>query len=309
MTTNNKTIKNIKSQSVLRLLYPQWQGGANPKYQVGARVLAHILPGAIEADYIKVPVGQNQPVDTWRVEDGVYEKETLLKQIEAAKTIIAAAEPEKIITVGGDCSVSQAPFDYLHGKYGAHTAILWFDAHPDIMKPTQFNHEHAMVLGNLLGDGEPDFAARVEHPFTPDQVLYVGLKAEDMLDFEGAYLKEHRMSYLRPQDLLDTSEDGKTIINSKPILDWLRERNVKQVLIHFDMDVLDANDFRGLLYNEPGLGPVSYATGSMTLDQITTHFVEIGNVADIVGLSFAEYMPWDIIRLQEKMSHVKIFNE
>lgn len=303
------TTETLNSHKVLRLLYPQWQGGANPKYQVGARVLAQILPGATEVDYVKVPVSQNQPVDTWRVEDGVYEKEALLKQTEAAKAIIDAANPEKIITVGGDCSVSQAPFDYLHGKYGKRTAILWFDAHPDIMKPTQFNHEHAMVLGNLMGDGEPDFAARVEHPFTADQILYVGLKADDMLDFEKEYVKEHKLAHLQPEELLTKLADGSVAVNSEPIQKWLEENKFDHVLVHFDMDVLDANDFRGLLYNEPGLGPVSYATGSMTLEQVTAHLLAIGEVADIVGLSFAEYMPWDIIQLQESMSRLKIFNE
>lgn len=303
------TKENMNSHKVLRLLYPQWQGGANPKYQVGARVLAQILPGATEADYVKVPVSQNQPVDTWRVEDGVYEKEALLKQTEAAKAIIDAAAPEKIITVGGDCSVSQAPFDYLHGKYGTRTAILWFDAHPDIMKPTQFNHEHAMVLGNLLGDGEPDFATRVAHPFTADQILYVGLKADDMLDFEKEYVREHKLAHLQPEELLTKSADGSVAVNSEPIRKWLEDNNFDHVLVHFDMDVLDSNDFRGLLYNEPGLGPVSYATGSMTLEQVTAHLLAIGEVADIVGLSFAEYMPWDIIHLQESMSRLKIFNE
>lgn len=299
----------LNSNKVLRLLYPQWQGGANPKYQVGARVLAQILPGADETDYVKVPVSQNRPVDTWRVEDGVYEKETLLIQTEAAKAIIKAANPEKIITVGGDCSVSQASFDYLHGKYGKRTAILWFDAHPDIMNPTQFSHEHAMVLGNLLGDGEPDFAALVEHPFSADQILYVGLKASDMLDHEKEYIKEHELAYLSPEDLLSKTADGSMAINSEPIIQWLRQHNFEHVMVHFDMDVMDARDFRGLLYNEPGLGPVSYATGSMTLEQVTSHLVAIGDAVSMVGLSFAEYMPWDIIRLQEQMRRLNIFNE
>ncbi|WP_164726583.1 hypothetical protein [Veillonella ratti] len=34
-TATNKT---------LQLVYPQWQGGANPNYQVGAQVLAALLP-------------------------------------------------------------------------------------------------------------------------------------------------------------------------------------------------------------------------------------------------------------------------
>ena len=43
------------------------------------------------------------------------------------------------------------------------------------MTPKEFNHEHAMVLGNLLGHGAPSFAKTVKAPFRPNQVLYVGL--------------------------------------------------------------------------------------------------------------------------------------
>ena len=32
--------------------------------------------------------------------------------------MIAQEKPEKIITLRGNCLVSQAPFDYLKGKYG-----------------------------------------------------------------------------------------------------------------------------------------------------------------------------------------------
>ena len=44
------------------------------------------------------------------------EKTELLEQQKIAYEICEMKDPDKIIILGGDCSVEQAPFDYLHGK-------------------------------------------------------------------------------------------------------------------------------------------------------------------------------------------------
>ena len=65
--------------------------------------------------------------------------------------MIERENPDKIITIGGNCIVSLAPFDYLHGKYG-NTGIIWLDAHLDVSTPQDgYAYAHAMVLGTLLG--------------------------------------------------------------------------------------------------------------------------------------------------------------
>ena len=55
----------------------------------------------------------------------IHKKEETTKQ----KTIVE--KPDKIITIGGNCIVSLAPFDYLHGIY-KNVGIIWIDAHPDV---------------------------------------------------------------------------------------------------------------------------------------------------------------------------------
>ena len=72
------------------------------------------------------------------------------------------------------------------------------------------------------------------------------------------------------------------------------------------MDALAASDFRSLLYNEPGLGQVGYATGSLTLKQAFDAIVAAGAVAPVVGLTFAEYLAWNEIRLQAQMERLPI---
>ncbi len=65
--------------------------------------------------------------------------------------LIAAAKPDRIITIGGNCIVSQAPFDYLHGIYD-NVGIIRIDAHPDVSTVRDgYPNAHAMVIGSLMG--------------------------------------------------------------------------------------------------------------------------------------------------------------
>ena len=99
-------------------------------------------------------------------QNGIYEEAALINQLQCAYNILQTKDPDKVITIGGDCSVSQPAFDFLHGKYPEKTCIIWLDAHPDISSPSVgWKNEHAMVLGNLLGDGVPNIAKIVKNKF------------------------------------------------------------------------------------------------------------------------------------------------
>lgn len=60
--------------------------------------------------------------------------------------------------------VSQAPFDYLNQKYGDELGIVWIDTHPDISYPKDITNEHAMVVANLLGEGDSELSKLVNAP-------------------------------------------------------------------------------------------------------------------------------------------------
>ena len=66
--------------------------------------------------------------------------------------------------------------DHSHSLYGNELGILWLDSHRDVSTLKEHPHEHAMVLGNLLGAGDPELSKMVEFPFSSDQILYVGLQ-------------------------------------------------------------------------------------------------------------------------------------
>ena len=288
-----------KKSKTVRLVYPQWQGGVNPNYAIGSEILNLVLPKGKNTETLEVPVDKNFDKEI-ELKDGINEQTNILKQLQCAFNMLETKNPDKVITLGGDCSVSQPAFDYLHGKYPEKTCIVWLDAHPDITTPKDFEHEHAMILGNLLGDGAPNCSKIVKNKFKYDEVMYGGLIHKKLLPHEEKYLKEKNLKYAVPEDLKE---------NSNKITDWIKENGFKQVLIHLDLDVLSPTQFRSLLCNVPNLPTPDYAIGEMNLKDIVRIIVDISKTAKLVGFSIAEYMPWDIINMRKEFSKIDIFQD
>jgi arginase len=288
-----------KKSKTVRLVYPQWQGGVNPNYAIGSEILNLVLPKGKNTETLEVPVDKNFDKEI-ELKDGINEQTNILKQLQCAYNMLETKNPDKVITLGGDCSVSQPAFDYLHGKYPEKTCIVWLDAHPDITTPKDFEHEHAMILGNLLGDGAPNCSKIVKNKFKFDEVMYGGLIHKNLLPYEEKYLKEKNLKYAVPEDLKE---------NSDKITNWIKENGFKQVLIHLDLDVLSPTQFRSLLCNEPNLPTPDYAIGEMNLKDIVRIIVDISKTAKLVGFSIAEYMPWDIINMRKEFSKIDIFQD
>ena len=163
-----------------------------------------------------------------------------------------------------------------------------------------FKHEHAHVLGNLLGGGCPKLAEIVENPLTTDQVMYAGLKTQDLENYEKKHMEHYKLKYATPDSLKKDSSE---------VICWILENGFKKIVIHWDLDVLSPIDFRSLLCNEPHMPPVEYAVGDMYLDEIGRLINDISKAADIVGLGITEYMPWDAIRLNRTLSSIDIFKD
>lgn len=288
-----------KKSKTVRLVYPQWQGGVNPNYAIGSEILNLVLPKGKNTETLEVPVDKNFDKEI-ELKDGINEQTSILKQLQCAFNMLETKNPDKVITLGGDCSVSQPAFDYLHGKYPEKTCIVWLDAHPDITTPKDFEHEHAMILGNLLGDGAPNCSKIVKNKFKYDEIMYGGLIHKKLLPYEEKYLKEKSLKYAVPEDLKE---------NSDKITNWIKEKGFKQALIHLDLDVLSPTQFRSLLCNEPNLPTPDYAIGEMNLKDIVRIIVDISKTAKLVGFSIAEYMPWDIINMRKEFSKIDIFQD
>jgi len=213
-----------------------------------------------------------------------------------ATKVLKEEAPNKVITFGGSCLVSQAPFDYLHGKYKEQLGVIWLDSHPDVSTPKEFYHEHAMVLGNLLGAGDPELSKSVEFPFESSQFLYVGIQKP--LDTEIQLLKDLNLKY--------TVQD-KNILNFQEIQDWIKQNGFTKIAIHLDLDVLNPNVFRSLYFSEPGIVDFPAESGKMTIKELMDVLKGIFNENEVVGLTIAEFLPWDAINLNNLLSELDIF--
>lgn len=279
-----------KALKTLRLLMPQWQGGNNGvPYPIGARLLAWLAPES-DAPLVEVPVEPYRGIEPDR-ENGVVGKSVLLKQLHTARKIIEAQEPDRIIVFGGDCLVSQAPFSWLNERYGGKLGVLWIDAHPDVTTPKDFQHEHAMVLGNLLGEGDPDFAREVKVPLNPKRVMFAGV--DETLPWETEVITRLKLSRVFSKDVGP---------GSKPVLEWIQANNIQYLAVHLDLDVLDPKLFRSLLFNNPDSDTViDAAHGKLSFPQLTGFINDVSTETTVVGMSIAEHMPWDAINLKNMM--------
>ena len=295
-----------KGKTTLRLYYPVWQGGMSPLILESAPMIKMLLPQGNNCETAEVPISKeiNKEIES---KDGVNEPTILLKQIKAAEQILEIKKPEKIITLGGDCSSSQVPFDYLHGKYGSDVGIIWMDAHPDISTPKQLHNEHTMVLGNLLGDGAEEFAKIVKNKFSYNKVMYAGLVYEGAFDYEKEYITKNKIRYAIPEELKE---------NSNKIISWIKEESIKYLCIHWDLDVLSPNDFRSIFSAEPvkegeksEYADFGYAIGKMAFKEAVRMICDVSKEAKLVGLTIAEYKPWDIYYIKNELKKIEIFND
>ncbi|MEK4313898.1 arginase family protein [Bacillus sp. FSL P4-0334] len=281
----------------IRLIAPDWQGGNKREYYFGAELLSWLAPKNANQKEIKLNIDEPKNEELEK-ENGVVAQSTVKRNVSMAAEVLKKELPDKIITFGGTCLVSQAPFDYLHGKYGKELGIIWIDSHPDVSTPKEFHHEHAMVLGNLLGAGDPELSKSVEYPFDSDQFLYVGLQKP--LDLEVKSLEELNLNY--------TVQD-KSNLKSEDIQKWIKENGFTKIAVHFDLDVLDPNFFRSLYFSEPGVTEFPAESGKMTLKELLNILKGVFKENDVVGFTIAEFLPWDSINLKNLLAELEIFEQ
>ena len=280
----------------IRLLYPDHVSGGLDTYYFGANLLQYILPQ-----------NQNQPVvrvdvippdgDEKIVTNGIYAENEVLAGICDAQAKIAKEYPDRIITIGGNCIVSLAPFDYLHGKY-TKTGIIWIDAHPDVSTVNDgYPNAHAMVLGSLLGHGAGQLTKEMKNlAFKPDEIFYIGL--QPLHDYQKKYLKDMGVEYkIQDKNFVTDSEISKFI------------SRFDHILLHFDIDVLDEHSFHSTYFANPELVGDGAGGGKMTIEKLSEILHLITNNADIVGFTIAEYLPFDEYRLHKMFSGIKMFTD
>lgn len=283
----------------IRLIYPQWQGGdiarwipevkdpavAARGYYLGAQLLNMLAPDSGQETYT-VPVTTAPGARV--VTGGVLDRDALVAQTRVALDILRVSSPDRIVTLGGECSVSVVPFTYLAEHYEGDVAMVWIDAHPDITLPGDvYAGYHAMAVTACMGLGDEHLLAQLPAKIAPSRILYVGLR-----DWERDEIKARQEQYgiphLTPEDVRE---------NSEAIREWLSACGASKVLVHFDMDVLDPADI---------LAAVGVVPGGMTLEEAVRVINDIAREKELVGLTVAEPMPRVAIRLKDMLSRLPL---
>lgn len=280
----------------IRLLYPDYVSGALDTYYFGANLLAHILPKnehqPLVAVKVTVPDGKGKEIT-----NGIYAEDEVLAGIQDAQNQIAAEKPDRIITIGGNCMVSLAPFDYLHGLY-KNTGILWIDAHPDVSTVKDgYPNAHAMVLGSLMGYGAAQLSSQMKNPkFMPHEIFYVGL--QPLHDYQEHFLNTVGVEYTVQRDSFVADEDIKAFME-----------RFDHILVHLDMDVLDERFFHSTYFANAELVGDGAGGGKMVMDKLSEILHLITENSDVAGFTIAEYLPFEAQQLHTLFAGISLFTE
>lgn len=286
----------------IRLIYPQWQGGditrwipeisdpglAARGYFLGAQILDFLAPGQKQETFT-VPV--TTELIERKVTEGIMDRDIIAIQTQAALDILNIQNPDKIVTLGGECSASVVPFTYLANKYPNDVAMIWIDAHPDITLPGDaYSGYHAMAVTACMGIGDRKILSRLPAQISPSKILFVGLR-----DWERDEIKERQKQYgikhLTPEETKENSDE---------IRKWLNACNASKVVIHFDMDVLDPAEI---------VAAVGIIPGGMKMTEVVRVINDIAKEKEVVGLTVAEPMPRTAIRIKQMLEQLPLIQE
>lgn len=297
ISTNAQTMKTV------RMIYPQWQGASisewitevkNPDdasrgYYLGSQLLDFLAPKNPSQKTFTVPVsqeiGDRTPVD------GVIDRDVIAQQTKTAVSMLDVEQPDRIITLGGECSVSCVPFTWLAKKLDGDVAVLWIDAHPDITLPGDvYPAYHAMAVTAMMGRGDRKILSELPAQIPANRILFVGLRdweRQQIIDRQ----QEFGMKHLTVGDVQQSSEK---------ILSWINATGASHVLIHFDMDVLDPAEII------PAVGVVN---DGLKMAEVVRIINDVAQAHRVDALTIAEPMPRTAINIRNMLGGIKMFGE
>lgn len=289
-----------KETTPLRLIYPQWQGGiidhwmpdipaqdSSRGYYLGAQLLNLLSPESNQKT-VEVPVSLD--INDRAVEKGISARRVIVKQTRAALDILHDHQPERILTLGGECSVSVVPFTYLAAKYPDDVAIVWIDAHPDICLPyDEYKGYHAMALTACLGMGDEEIIDMLPAKYDASKALIVGLRSWD--NGMQQRQKELGIKGLAPEEVAG---------NSSAIMEWLDKTGASKVVIHFDLDVIDPADM---------IAGVGVEPNGMKTEEVVRVINDIAARYDVVSLTVAEPMPRIAIKIRNMLHQLPLLKD
>lgn len=278
--------------TTLRLNWPQWQGG-EPRavdsltpgltdeegrlaYGIGGQITALLAPaGSGPAE--TVPVGEYDPEPIDR--DGIVAKDVVLGQNAAALELMRTHAADRVVTLGGTCAVSMAPFSYLADRYVDDLAVIWLDGHADCNLPGGPNHGlNTMVVTHLIGRGDAEVLGTLPGRVAPADVLLAGARGWD--DQDPSHIEGWGLRILAPAPQEEFVA---------AVVDWVRSTGRRHVALHFDLDVIDSDEIAfGMAWEPDG---ITTATALATIRAVS-------ETAELVGLTVAEFVPRQAMALR-----------
>lgn len=236
----------------LSLAYPQWQGSGRHENLARGAAAAATVCGQY-APQVLVPLSH----DNAESAHGVQRWEAIFAQFRSAQDILSRSGANRVLTAGGDCAVDVAVIDYLNGTHPGLN-VIWVDAHLDANTPatSPSGNFHGMPVSAILGRAPEPMRPFLGAPIDPARFHYFGIRIGD--DGDWALQRELDLKLLDPETAL-----------SGP------------VHIHFDLDVLDPNEFPYVAYPEGGVG----------IEEAIALVSRIAREADVVGLTITEFAP------------------
>ena len=283
----------------IRLIYPQWQGAdiarwipqldpeeASRGYYLGSMLLEFLAPKS-DCETFSVPVSTD--ISKRTASGGVLDRDVLALQTKAAIDTLKIADPDKVVTLGGECSVSVPVFTYLADKYSDDVVIVWIDAHPDITLPgDDYTGYHAMALSAIMGNGATEIIGQLPVKISPERICLAGLR-ECEYPYIEKRVDDFGLAHFSPAELAS---------NSEPVIDWLRKNGASKVMIHFDMDVMDPADILAAVADGP--------EGGLKLKEVVRLINDVAREKELVALTVAEPMPRLAIRLKHMLSELPL---
>ncbi|NDV23156.1 arginase family protein [Desulfovibrio sp. JC022] len=253
----------------ITLVFPQWQGSIdNEALYEGAFALADGIPG----------LPSPRTVDTApfrKIKSGppIAGRDDIIRQLQNTCALLEQENPDRTLLLGGDCGTETGPVSWMSRKHGDKLALIWFDAHPDLITPktTQSGRFQGMALSAILGNAGPEINGAMFTPLHPTQVFCAGARTFDPPELD--FIVNSKMSFFGPGEL---ERDPAWLAKQ------IEETGFSKVYIHMDVDAVNPI---GFAHGKPS--PPAGLHFSNVLKIIT----EVGNRMDICGLGITEFHP------------------
>ncbi|WP_396598930.1 arginase family protein [Frigoribacterium sp. R86507] len=263
------------------VVVPQWQGSPSSRAMrlaEGAYAILGDLPSTATT-VVEVPVGAGDSLGT-----RVHRLSSVLTIAESVGRELRTDDSPAIV-VGGDCGVE---FAAVRHAVTPRTAVVWFDAHPDLHSPrsSESGAFSGMVLRALIGDATEDLPTvgpgPTPEPLDPARVVLAGARSYD--DAEDRYIESRHVRTVSSLDF-DPTE----------VVAAVEASGATEVYLHVDLDVLDPGVIEGLLDPQPfGLEL------SVLIETITA----LKERFTLVGAGLCSFAPVDAVAASDDMGAI-----